>query len=267
MNRWQSGCWRNLTAGLAFIAMLATGERPTAAQEETGGDDGGRGWRTLIEVHGFVPWTVEAGVTVGGETVELESSADEILDELEAGAAARLEMWRGQIGLLAGAGFLHLGQQGEAGPDAAPFDVRAWWASADLMAGLVALTVPGGPRPGSPLLRVELGAGVRGDLVDGDIEQGGVERAEDETVARFVGTAHVPVQVTEVLRLRARGTVAAGRGVSWSGLVVGELVFDPIAVAAGYRYDSLEHEAEELDVDARAHSVQLSVGFRFGDGW
>ena len=266
MNRWQSARGRTLTAGLVFIALVATGAGPAAAQE-AGGEDGGPGWRTLIELHGFAPWTSEADLTVGGETVEFESSGEEILDEVEAGGAARIEAWRGRLGLLAGAGLLQLGQQGAVGPDAAPLDARVRWASADLMAGLVALTVPGGPRPDSPLLRVELGAGVRGELVDGDIELGGEEGAESERAARFIGTAQVPVQVTEVLRLRARGTVAAGEGVSWSGLVGGELVFDTVAVAGGYRYDALEHGGEQLDVDAQAHSVFLSVGVRLGGGW
>ena len=217
-----------------------------------------RGTQTQVELYGFLPWSLLGTTTVGDQSVDFEADAGDVLDTFRAGGAGRIEVWNrsARLGLIIDVLYLRVGQDGEVGPMAIPFDVDLSRLAADLMLGLIPVR--------GPNAQLELHAGVRAERNDAMIEVGAIQRENDDTTGKFVGAVQIPVHLTERWRARARGVIAVPDGVSVSVLTLAEYDFDPVALGFGYRYDSVETEGERVEVDVRSHSVYLSLAMELG---
>ncbi len=215
-----------------------------------------RGTHAQVELYGFLPWSLLGTTSVGDQSVAFEADAGDVLDSLRAGGAGRIEAWSGRVGLIVDVLYLRVGQDGEIGPMAIPYDVDLSRLTGDLMLGVI-------PVRGANT-QLELHAGVRAERNDATIELGAMQRDDADTTAKFVGAVQVPVQLTERWRARARGVFAVPDDVSVTVLTLAEYDFDPVALGFGYRYDSVETDGDRVAVDVRAHSVYLSLAMELG---
>lgn len=215
-----------------------------------------RGVRSEIELYGFLPWQVTGDASAGDASVGFEADAGDVLDTLEAGAAARAQMWRGPGGLIADVLWLKVGQDEDIGMQGVPIDLDVKQFRADLMFGWIPYR--------DATAQLELHAGLRIESTEVEIQLADLMRENDHDKAKFVAEAEFPLRLTDHWLVRARGTLAVPDGASFTFLGLAEYEIDWFAVSFGYRYDSIETGGPRVSFDARAHSVYLALGAEFG---
>jgi hypothetical protein len=232
--------------------------RPAWAQEPTSetATPPYRGVRSEIEIYGFLPWQVTGDASAGDISVGFEADAGDVLDHLEAGAAARGQVWRGPGGLIVDVLWLKFGQDEAVGMQGIPIDIDISRFTADLMFGWVPYR--------DATAQLQLHAGMRIESTDVDLMVGDASRDDDNDKAKFVAEAEFPLRLDKHWLVRARGTLAVPDGVSFTFLGVAEYQYDWFAVTFGYRYDSIETGGPRVSFDSRMHSIYLALGADFG---
>ncbi|HEY5925595.1 MAG TPA: hypothetical protein VIV11_28110 [Kofleriaceae bacterium] len=253
---------RRLTVRLTWlaVALLCSGLVSIAwAQEPIPGQPAPawRDWRSSIELYGYLPWSINGDATVLDHSVDFEADAGDVIDSLEGAAAARLEIWRERLGLIIDTSYVQLGHDGEIGMTEVSYDVDISQLTTDFQLGWAMLT--------DSNAQLEVHAGVRGEFTNASVEIGAAERSNDNDLAKFVGALQLPVRITKHWRARARGTFAAPSGLSLQFLGVIEYDFNPIMLALGYRYDSLETDTERMSLSTQSHNVYVSLALGFGE--
>lgn len=251
-------------SSLACAGIVCAAVSTASAQEREPGDPAApdRVWRYAVEVYGFLPITLESDVTVGNQTVTFEADAGDVVDHLQAALAGRLEAWKQRFGYILEPLYLQYGTDGM-GPAGTPFNVRVRTLATDFLVGAIVARF-GERGSGSPFGRIELHGGIRGEFSESRLQIGAMpELDNDEDLLRFAGALQVPFHFTDQLSIRGRATFVGRHGFAASVLGVLEYTFDPVILAAGYRYDHLETDAARLQIETTAHNVYASFTLEF----
>ena len=114
-------------------------------------------------------------------------------------------------------------------------------------------------------VNIDIGLNVRIYDFEVEIKQDTIEESEDFTLP--VPMAYLALQIKPVDKLAIE---AEARGISYSGNQVYSLIgrvkfniFGPVFAAAGYRYDKLKIDEEDVDVDIDFSGPFIEAGFKF----
>jgi len=114
-------------------------------------------------------------------------------------------------------------------------------------------------------VNIDIGLNVRIYDFEVEIKQDTIEESEDFTLP--VPMVYLALQIKPVDKLAIE---AEARGISYSGNQVYSLIgrvkfniFGPVFAAAGYRYDKLKIDEEDVDVDIDFSGPFIEAGFKF----
>ena len=116
-------------------------------------------------------------------------------------------------------------------------------------------------------VNIDLGLNIRIYDFEAEIKQDTTSIEESEDFTLPVPMVYLALQITPVDKLAIEGEV---RGISYSGnklySLIGRVkfnVFGPVFAAAGYRYDKLEIDEEDVKVDVDFSGPFIEAGFKF----
>ena len=180
---------------LPLLALAFVGPHATAAAEEA--------WRVTVTPYAFLPVSTTGTSTVAGRSADLDLDLADIVETLNFAASARVEAWRGDVGVMVDGYYASIGKDAArssaAGTASARVDVTStqWWLS--VMGGYRALagTMGGDGRA----YAVDLGAGIKINGIRQEIDAGiGTDLAPGTGVERSFGGTETFVEPAVSLR-------------------------------------------------------------------
>jgi hypothetical protein len=185
---------RSRAVGLALALVLAALHATASAQGA---------WRVTVTPYAFLPVSTTGTSTVAGRGADLDLELNDIVETLNFAASARVEAWRGDLGIMLDGYFASIGddatRSSAAGLATARVDVTStqWWLS--VMGGYRALSGTVG-RGGHPYA-VDLGAGIKINGIRQDIDARiGTDLAPGAGVQRSLGGTETFVEPAVSLR-------------------------------------------------------------------
>ena len=167
-------------------------------------------WRVTVTPYAFLPVSTTGTSTVAGRGADLDLELNDIVETLNFAGSARIEAWRGDLGLMIDGYYANIGDDAAlssaAGRATARVDVTStqWWLS--VMGGYRALSGPVGR--GGHSYAVDLGAGIKINGIRQDIDARiGTDLAPGAGVQRSLGGTETFVE--PAVSLRATVQVAA----------------------------------------------------------
>jgi len=192
---------RGGAAGLILALVLSGLHAPASAEDA---------WRVTVTPYAFLPVSTTGTSTVAGRFADLDLELNDIVETLNFAGSARVEAWRGDIGLMIDGYYASIGddatRSSAAGLATARVDVTStqWWLS--VMGGYRAFSGTMG-RDGRAYA-VDLGAGIKLNSIRQDIDARiGADLDPSTGLQRSLGGTETFVE--PAVSLRARAQIAA----------------------------------------------------------
>lgn len=209
-----------------------------------------------IQPYFWLPLRLDGDTVLAGQRIPVHVRLKDAFenDQLSMGGGLRLEAWAWRFGLIADGAFLQL----ERNSDVVEFRSRQF--IGDFLGGFRFLQV--GPIASGPSFALAVTGGLR---IVYDRERlrpvGGPAIERDDWIAKGSLGGDMPVRITPMFGLRARGQVRYP-DFDWSISGLAEIDAMPVGVDIGYRYENLNYEEGGIDTDVDVHTIFVGLGFQ-----